>query len=72
MPFTVVVPVYLSPAQVCELIPGMNTAKLSQLRYMGTGPRFIRASVKTIVYRAQDVVAWLEKKAMTSTAERVS
>lgn len=69
---TVVVPVYLSPAQVCELIPGMTEGMLGQLRYTGKGPRFSKPSAKKVVYRADEIVAYLEGKSMTSTAEWVS
>ena len=29
---------YLTPAQVCELIPGMTKSNLAQLRFKGAGP----------------------------------
>lgn len=36
---TLETPRYLSPEQVCELVPGMTVANLKDLRASGKGPR---------------------------------
>jgi hypothetical protein len=62
---------YLSPKEVCEIIPGMTTALLAQLRYRGDGPPFIAASPKKRVYAESSLHAWLASRERTSTAEGV-
>lgn len=59
---------YLSPAAVCDLIPGMTEARLKMARFNGTGPEFLRPTPRTIVYSERRVRAWLEASARTSTA----
>ena len=57
----------LTPADVCELVPGLNEHALAQLRYLGTGPKFIKPSPRKVVYRLSDVEAWLKANEHTST-----
>lgn len=52
--------VYLKPEAVCEMVPGLTKGALAQLRYKGAGPRFLKPTPKTVLYRQVDVVAWLE------------
>jgi hypothetical protein len=58
---------YLAPAEVCEMIPGMTTNNLAQLRFTGKGPKFLKPTPRTVVYREADVVAWLEASERTIT-----
>lgn len=60
---------YRSPEEIAELIPGMTLAKLSQLRANAQGPRYYKLTPKTVVYSIEDVVAWIESTARTSTAQ---
>jgi hypothetical protein len=62
---------YLTPSQVCELIPGMTTGALSQLRFRGrgAGPLFLKPTAKRVLYRRQDVIDWLEASEQTQTGE---
>ncbi|PKQ36529.1 MAG: hypothetical protein CVT61_00190 [Actinobacteria bacterium HGW-Actinobacteria-11] len=62
-------PKYLSPAQVCELIPGMTIGNLRQLRFHGKGPRFFKPTPRVCMYSEVDVLAWIESSARTSTAQ---
>lgn len=62
---------YLTPNQVAEIIPGMTVSNLAQLRYTGKGPRFLKPTPRTVVYRERDVIEWLEASERTSTAEAV-
>lgn len=50
---------WLSPAQVCEFIPGMTVTLLQRMRDAGTGPRYAKPSAKTVVYARSDVDAYL-------------
>lgn len=58
---------YLRPEDVCEMIPGISKGALSQLRYTGRGPNFLKPTPKTILYRREDVIAWLENSEHTRT-----
>lgn len=63
---------YLSPEQVCELVPGMTVANLKDLRASGKGPRYSKptgARGHITLYREDDVVAWVEV-AFVSTREQ--
>lgn len=58
---------YLSPEQVCDLIPGMTKGALAQLRYTGGGPQYRKPTPKTVIYRESDVLAWIEASAHQRT-----
>ena len=60
---------YISPEEACELIPGMTRSNLAQLRFTGKGPKFLKPTPRTVVYREKDVIAWLEASERMSTAE---
>lgn len=51
--------VWLSPEQVCAIVPGMTERKLLSLRGKGQGPRYSKPTSKTVVYAEADVHAWL-------------
>jgi hypothetical protein len=59
---------YLSPEQVCQIIPGMTKGSLAQLRFTGKGPRYRKPTPKTIVYLESEVLGWVECSARTGTA----
>lgn len=59
---------YLSPAEAAEIVPGMTTANLAQLRFTGKGPRFLKPTPRKVVYRERDVIEWLEASERVSTA----
>lgn len=60
---------YRSQEDIAEMIPGMTTAKLAQLRFRGEGPRYYKPTPKTVVYKLEDVEEWMESTARTGTAE---
>ncbi len=65
-------PRYLSPEQVCEVVPGMTVANLKDLRASGKGPRYSKPTGDRghiTLYREDDVVAWVEA-AFVSTREQ--
>jgi predicted DNA-binding transcriptional regulator AlpA len=51
----------LSPTEVAELL-GVTSAALTQMRYLGRGPDYLRLSAQRIRYRRSDVDAWLERR----------
>lgn len=65
-------PVYLSPAQVCELVPGLTPGALKELRRDGRGPRYRKPTGErghVTVYLRDDVIAWVERS-ITGTRDQ--
>lgn len=60
---------YLTPEQVCEIVPGVTKANLAQLRFKGIGPKFYKPTPRVVLYREDEVLEWVERSARTSTAE---
>lgn len=50
---------FLSPEMVCEMVPGMTHAILEDRRKRKVDPRFYKPSLRTVVYRESDVLAWV-------------
>ncbi|GAB2572402.1 hypothetical protein GCM10027033_29970 [Leucobacter ruminantium] len=63
-------PRYMTPDDVADLIPGMSRGLLAKLRFQGDGPKFLKPTPRTVLYRERDVVAWIEASEQTSTADR--
>ena len=57
----------LTPLELAQQLR-TTEASLAQLRYRGTGPRFLRPTPRKIFYRRADVEAWLDGSIRTSTA----
>lgn len=49
----------LTPTQAGDLL-AMTKGALAQLRYLGSGPRFVRVSGRAIRYRPHDLDEWIE------------
>lgn len=60
---------YLTPQQVHERWPFLTTSNLAQLRFTGKGPKFLKPTMRTVVYRERDIIEWLEASERMSTAE---
>ena len=60
---------WLSPAAVCEVIPGMTVTLLQRMRDAGRGPRYAKPSPKTVVYARSDVDAYV-RSTLVSTREQ--
>lgn len=58
-------PVWLSPEQVCERVPGLTTEILSQRRKDNLRPRFHKPSQKTVIYEQSEVDDWVESTGST-------
>lgn len=54
---------YLSPEQVCDIVPGMTTTNLQELRKKGLGPKYFKPTGdggRIVLYAEDDVRAWIE------------
>ncbi|POH68967.1 hypothetical protein C3B61_03445 [Cryobacterium zongtaii] len=60
---------YLSPEQVCEMIPGITKGQLASWRYLGAGGPRYRKLGKKIIYAECEVIDWVEGSARTGTAD---
>ncbi|TXI54295.1 helix-turn-helix transcriptional regulator [Mycolicibacter arupensis] len=47
----------------------MSEAALAQLRYRGTGPKFIRIGSRRVLYRWADVSSYLDRNTVQRTDE---
>ncbi|MDQ0894490.1 MULTISPECIES: helix-turn-helix transcriptional regulator [Agromyces] len=57
---------FIQPEAVSE-ITGLSVGALAQLRYTGQGPRFYKPTKRTVLYKRQEVVEWVESTARTRT-----
>lgn len=60
---------FYTPEQLARVIHS-TTGGLAQMRYRGTGPRFVRVTRTTILYRQADVDRWLESRTFERTDQR--
>ncbi len=51
---------YLSPAVVCELVPGMTIDILSARRRQRLSPPYYKPSGNTVLYRESEIHAWVD------------
>lgn len=56
---------FLSPEEVCNIIPGMTIPLLAQMRLRGDGPPFIKPSPKKVVYAEVSLHEWLASRERT-------
>lgn len=61
---------YLTPDQVCEIVPGMTRNNLAQLRFKGTGPRYYKPTPRVVLYDLESIQEWVRSTMRTGTAER--
>lgn len=59
----------MTPEDVCALVPGVTKGNLAQMRYAGTGPKFLKPTPRTVLYEEAEILAWLRASERTSTAE---
>ena len=62
--------VLLTPQQLSKYL-GVTTKCLERWRMSGEGATFIRLSRKVIRYRMDDVVAFINRRAVASTATKI-
>lgn len=59
----------VSPVALAEYL-GTSTGALAQMRYRGSGPKFIKLGAKAVRYSTADINAWLAANTMQCTSER--
>lgn len=47
----------------------VSVTNLAQLRYQGSGPKYLKPTPRVVLYRREDLDAWLNASERTSTAE---
>lgn len=57
----------LSPADLAQQL-GVSEGQLAQMRYLGTGPAYIKVGTR-VRYTRTDVEAWLHDRRRTRTSE---
>jgi len=58
---------YLTPDEVVELT-WVSKAALAQRRYRGLPPNFYKPTGKVVLYKKSEVMDWVEKSAVVSSA----
>ncbi len=58
----------LATAEQFAEFAGVTVAHAAQMRYAGTGPKFIKITGRAVRYRWSDIEAWLEERTRTSTS----
>ena len=54
---------YMTPEDVCRLMPGMTKGHLAQMRSKKQGPPFRKPTAKTVLYVEKEVIEWIESSA---------
>jgi hypothetical protein len=62
---------YLSPDEVVAIVPGLTKSLLSQMRYLGGGPPYIKPSPRKVVYAESSLQAWLADREQSSSRAEV-
>lgn len=50
---------------------GLTVGSLAQMRYLGTGPRYVKVG-RQIRYRQSDIDEWIEANVRTQTGQRTA
>lgn len=64
---------YLSPAQVCEKLPGFTEEQLKQMRAAGKGPAYIKPGGPrghVTLYLESDIDAYLAERRVSTREQR--
>lgn len=59
---------YLDSSQY-ETLRRLKKGSSRAERARGGGPRYLKPTARKILYRKSDVIAWMERRSFTSTAE---
>jgi hypothetical protein len=60
--------VYMTPDNVCEMVPSITKGQLANFRYLGKGGPRYRKLGKKILYVRSEVIDWVEGCARSGTA----
>jgi predicted DNA-binding transcriptional regulator AlpA len=52
-------PVWLSPKEVAQRLPGVTVGNLSELRKKRKGPAFYKPTERTVLYLESEIEAWV-------------
>ncbi|AYG03870.1 helix-turn-helix transcriptional regulator [Gryllotalpicola protaetiae] len=50
---------FIQPAEAAEIM-GLTVGALARLRSDDRGPRFYKPTARTVLYKREEVIAWLE------------
>ncbi len=59
---------YLTQREAAKILR-LSERSLERFRLSGTGPRFIKAGGRRVLYRMCDIEAWLAERTFSSTSE---
>ncbi len=59
---------YLRPSEAASFLR-LSTSTINKLRIAGAGPSFLKPGPKLILYKRDDLVAWVENGRRNSTSE---
>jgi predicted DNA-binding transcriptional regulator AlpA len=62
---------YLVESDLCEMLR-VAPRTVQRWRYEGTGPAYVRAGGRRVLYRRQDVTRWVESRAFTHRAAELA
>jgi predicted DNA-binding transcriptional regulator AlpA len=54
------------PKEIAEFL-GLTEQQLAQMRYLGTGPKFVKVTGRTVRYRWTSVNEWVQAQERTQT-----
>jgi predicted DNA-binding transcriptional regulator AlpA len=54
----------VEPKEIAEYL-GLPVTTLSQWRYLGTGPRYVKVGPRCVRYRWSEITAWLDSRTAT-------
>lgn len=64
------IPEMLTDKQVGDIVH-MKPSSLAQMRYKGTGPKFVKLGSR-VLYRREDVIDWINGNVHTITGQAVA
>lgn len=61
---------YMTPEQVCELVPGISEGQLAMMRYRGKGPKYYKPTARKIIYKRSEIIEWVENSQKTKSSKK--
>ena len=65
-------PLAMTPKQVSQHYPALTEGFLEKLRMRGNGPAYSKPSRSRVIYRPEDISAWLDASRVNSTSESLA
>lgn len=60
---------FISINEALSLMPSMTRNHLAQLRFDGAGPKFYKPTGRTVLYKASEVLGWVEANNCAKTCD---